>query len=539
YFLNFPMFGQDFDPPAPDGSWTFNIHAEPLPQECEIQCPPDVTIQCDESTDPSHTGTATCTGDGCTASYNDEVTPGDCPQEYTITRTWTCTDASGHSVSCVQTIKVVDTTPPVFDNCTPVNTDLGCNPQSIPECNPSVTASDDCGPATVTCTVSDTVDGCNHTRTITYTATDACGNTATCVQVYTWKEDTTPPVLNNLPTGGDLGCNPTPPSCDENVTATDDCDGEVDVTCTPSPVIVEGCRRSQTFTYSATDSCGNQVSQSVTYTWTEDNTPPDITCPNNITVSPTSTNPCSAVVEFEVNATDNCGTPTLSCVATFPNGDTAPVESGDTFPVGTTVVVCTATDACGNQTSCTFSITVQPCEELELCTFTQGGWGSDPRGNNPGQLLQDNFTAISGGDNSITIGLSGHSLTFTSASAIAQFLPQRGTPAVLPAGDAVNPSGTYGVLAGQVLALALNVGASDAGILPSGLGNLVLCNTGTALDGYSVYQLLALGNTALGGGSLPSGVTLSHLNDIITAINEGFDECEPTDWAEQHLCETL
>jgi hypothetical protein len=27
----------------------------------------------------------------------------------------------------------------------------------------------------------------------------------------------------------------------------------------------------------------------------------------------------------------------------------------------------------------------------------------------------------------------------------------------------------------------------------------------------------------LGGGSLPSGITLSELNDIITAINENFD----------------
>jgi len=459
--LNFPVFTQDFDPPAPDGEWTFNIHAEPEPKECDIQCPPDVTVECPSSTDPSATGMATTSDpQHCTISYVDTETAGDCspPQHIkkVITRTWTATNNdTGQQVTCVQTITVVDTTPPV---------------------------------------------------------------------------------LQNVPAGGDLGCNPTPPSCDANVTALDDCDGSVPVTCTPGSVISNGCHRTQTFTYSATDSCGNTVSQDVTYTWAEDTTPPEITCPNNITVSPTSTNPCSAVVMFNVSATDNCSIPTLTCIATFPNGTTAPVESGDTFPVGTTTVVCTATDACGNQTTCTFTITVNPCVSEQLCTFTQGGWGAKPQGNNPGQLLKDNFTAISGGDNSITIGLPGRSITFTSASAIEDFLPQGGSPAVLPLGDLVDPTGSYGVLAGQVLALALNIGASDAGVLPAGLGSLKVCNTGTAFDGMSVYQVLALGNTALGGGSLPSGVTLSSLNDLITNINEGFDECETTTWAEDHLC---
>jgi hypothetical protein len=82
-----------------------------------LNCPADLPVECDQPTDPSSTGMATAT-DACdsspTVTFSDEVTPGTCPNEETITRTWTATDASGNSSSCVQTIEVVDTTPPVI-----------------------------------------------------------------------------------------------------------------------------------------------------------------------------------------------------------------------------------------------------------------------------------------------------------------------------------------------------------------------------------------------------------------------------------------
>ncbi|MHC4697992.1 MAG: hypothetical protein ACYTFA_14765, partial [Planctomycetota bacterium] len=61
----------------------------------DINCPGDLIVECDESTDPANTGTATAT-DTCDASlditYADVETPGQCPQEKTITRMWTATD---------------------------------------------------------------------------------------------------------------------------------------------------------------------------------------------------------------------------------------------------------------------------------------------------------------------------------------------------------------------------------------------------------------------------------------------------------------
>ena len=103
-----------------------------------ISCPANVTVESGQSTDPGSTGTATAS-DTCDSSplvtFTDGVS-GNCPQ--TITRTWTATDNSGNSNSCVQIITVQDTTPPVITSV-PVGSNLGCNPTNLPT-DASVTA---------------------------------------------------------------------------------------------------------------------------------------------------------------------------------------------------------------------------------------------------------------------------------------------------------------------------------------------------------------------------------------------------------------
>jgi len=156
---------------------------------------------------------------------------------------------------------------------------------------------------------------------------------------------------------------------------------------------------------------------------------------------------------------------------------------------------------------------------VKFTTYTQGGWGSKPSGNNPGKLLETNFSKLSGCG--LTIG--GRStLKFTSASAVDTFLPAGGTAGTLSC-SATNPTTSKGgVLAGQVLALQINLAFSNAGITQKGLGALKLQSG--AFSGYTASSFAALANKVLGGDScLPRGATLSDVVDAATKINENFD----------------
>lgn len=81
-----------------------------------------------------------------------------------------------------------------------------------------------------------------------------------------------------------------------------------------------------------------------------DNVNPQITCPGDMTVNPTSLN--GAVVNYTAPVgTDNCTGAQTQLMAGF--------ASGATFPIGATAVTYKATDASGNQASCTFNVTVR------------------------------------------------------------------------------------------------------------------------------------------------------------------------------------
>ena len=176
----------------------------------------------------------------------------------------------------------------------------------------------------------------------------------------------------------------------------------------------------------------------------------------------------------------------------------------------------------------------------EFCTFTQGGWGAVAHGGNVGVTLAAGFATVYPAGVEVGIpGAAGRSMRFTSAAAITAYLPAGGTPATLTA-DLTNPtSSSSGVFGGQVLALRLNVDFSAAGITANPLfgpvGALKLSDAGSSLDGQTVAQILAAAQTALGGGALPAGYTISGLNDLVTDLNEAFDNCVPTSWAQAHL----
>jgi hypothetical protein len=128
-------------------------------------------------------------------------------------------------------------------------------------------------------------------------------------------------------------------------------------------------------------------------------------------------------------------------------------------------------------------------------------------------------------------GTTGFSMKFTSPDAVMNYLPAGGKPKALTA-DLTDPtSSPSGVFGGQVLALQLNVDFSTVGILPGGFGSLTLSGTGTPFDEMMVSEILAAANLALGGGSLVD----STLNDLVSLLNQGFDNCYPSGWVQDHL----
>jgi hypothetical protein len=165
------------------------------------------------------------------------------------------------------------------------------------------------------------------------------------------------------------------------------------------------------------------------------------------------------------------------------------------------------------ETICNASISVG-----EFTTFTQGGWGGTPSGSNPAMLLQNNFSAVypSG---YVQIGGT-YKATFTSSSAVRNFLPQGGTQGKLTA-NLTNPTTSpAGVLAGQLLALRLSVDFSNKGITDTGLANLYVVSGPMA--GKKVSEVLSIANSVVGGGSLPSGLSSDDINETMDGINNNF-----------------
>ncbi len=98
----------------------------------------------------------------------------------------------------------------------------------------------------------------------------------------------------------------------------------------------------------ATDALNNMASCSFQVTVNDIQPPVINSCPADITV-PVNNAGCTAIVNWTApTATDNCASPLLTSTS----------NSGSVFPVGTTPVTYTATDASGNSTTCSFNVTV-------------------------------------------------------------------------------------------------------------------------------------------------------------------------------------
>jgi subtilisin-like proprotein convertase family protein len=183
--------------------------------------------------------------------------------------------------------------------------------------------------------------------TYTYTVTDANGCSATTT-ITVIELDSQNPTIVGCP--ADITIN-TSGSCTQSVnwitpTANDNCSATLSSTHNSGDVFPIG---TTTVTYTAIDPSGNTATCTFDVT-VEDHENPVVTCPADIAVN-NDAGDCGAIVNYTASVTDNC-----SATLSYSHA------SGSTFPIGTTTVTVTGTDASGNTSSCTFNVVVTDTE---------------------------------------------------------------------------------------------------------------------------------------------------------------------------------
>jgi hypothetical protein len=191
---------------------------------------------------------------------------------------------------------------------------------------------------------------------VTLTVTDDAGNSAQIsfnVEVLDITNPTITSTHNDQQVYANASCEASLPDYTATVTATDNCDANLDVTQSPTAgTTISGA--TNTVTLTVTDDAGNsaQVSFNVEVV---DNTNPTITCIANQTVTADAMhNYTVSGTEFDPTATnDNCG------VANVINGfNSTSTLAGATLPEGTTPITWTVTDNAGNTATCSFDVIV-------------------------------------------------------------------------------------------------------------------------------------------------------------------------------------
>ncbi|NOT36332.1 MAG: HYR domain-containing protein [Saprospiraceae bacterium] len=330
-----------------------------------IQCPLNYTNCPKTNIDPSITGQATATKSsiGCgdpILTFSDSVISFNCPGAKLIYRKWKATDSNNPQLysTCTQLIELKDLTPPTFNSC-PANVTVNTN---TPDCKATVhwvqpTASDNCnGNVIISSNYTSGSSFSEGVTTVIIIGTDECGNIAqhifTITVINTCCKDrpkiTCPADFNGCPTehcgtniSGTANASPGNQGCPQPILSFKD-----------SLIhIYSYCLHAKKFVriWKATDpNDPNNYSTCRQIIDLLDRMPPTWnSCPPNITVD--AHGACEKSVYWTPPvATDNCSGVTIS----------SNYSPGNIFPNGTTTVIYTAKDACGNVTSHQFNITV-------------------------------------------------------------------------------------------------------------------------------------------------------------------------------------
>jgi len=263
--------------------------------------PAAVSISCaDDLPNDLPTATDNCGGGSAAVVITVEETneQGNCANNYRVIRVFTATDDCGNTATVSQVVTVSDTEAPIFASV-PASVDLSCG-DPLPEGN--ATATDNCDNYVNVSMTERTVAGnCDDSYDIirTYTAVDACGNSATASQTITIT-DSQAPTFANVPLSVEISCDDPIPT--GTPTATDDCDDEVSISVVEDRVVGSTSNEYQLVrVWTALDNCGNTATASQVISVIADGEPTFTFVPENLTLS------CSQEVpNADARATDNC-----------------------------------------------------------------------------------------------------------------------------------------------------------------------------------------------------------------------------------------
>ena len=294
------------------------------PTVVETTIPSNITLNCeDEIPSPADVQFVDACDADLTVDYAQESTQGTTPNtyeyyNYTITRTWSATDASDNSSSVItQVITVQDiTNPVVVESTIPQDVTLTCYDEIPSMAN--VLFTDNCSTPSILSTQTstfvnnpDNIAYYNYQITRTWIATDASGNTSDVVtQVITVVDTEAPAVVSSsIPEDVTVSCGNIPEI--PTVQFTDACDAEPVITFAEVSTQSSDYNDFEFYNYTitrtwfATDVTGH-VSPTVTQVIAvQDVVSPvvvEATIPENITINCHETVPEEPIVSF----TDNC-----------------------------------------------------------------------------------------------------------------------------------------------------------------------------------------------------------------------------------------
>ena len=308
---------------------------------------PTVTGECSATIAATPTATDNCEG-GITATTTDPLTYS---TQGIHTVTWTYDDGNGNTSQQTQTVIVDDVTAPLPDVANLLTITGECSATVTPP-----TATDNCE-GEITATTTDPLTySTQGTHTVTWTYDDGNGNSSQQTQSVVI-DDVTPPVFSVCPgpqtvimeTGVCFGA---VPNLVALASATDNCGGNVNITQSVSQGTSFGSAHNDqiTVTLTADDGNGNTTTCDVVVTVVDNESPVFAFCPADIEL---------------------CGEQAVSWTLPIVNDNCSSImgsafRPGDVFQVGTTTVIYTAVDHAGNQTSCSFDVTIHALPEVVI-----------------------------------------------------------------------------------------------------------------------------------------------------------------------------